>query len=165
MRHIPRVLAVAVLLLVGASPARADLSKKVQAALKGQIFFSHDPLPQDAEDDAATVKLIKKSSLSTLSHTMVEGVPAWRFRFMAFMSKTPGVDMVSLDFYTDDKAKLFVANKRLAGIDPKLMMLESEVTISEDDGLSAGKSYVVKLSAQHKGGKEIVLATAKVKTK
>ena len=165
MRHIPRVLAVAVLLLVGAPSARADLSKKVQAALKGQIFFSHDPLPQEAEDDASTVKLIKKSSLSALGHTMVEGVPAWRFRFMAFMSKAPGVDLVSLDFYTDDKAKLFVANKRLAGIDRKLTMLESEVTISEDDGLSAGKSYVVKLTAQPKGGKEIVLATAKVKTK
>lgn len=164
MRQIPRVLVVAVLFVAGTSLARADVSKKVQAALKGQIFFSAEPLPQQADDDAATVKAIKKASVSSLGHSMVEGVPAWRFHFMAFMSKTPGVDMVSLDFYTDDKAKLFVANKRLAGIDPKLMMLESEVTISEDDGLSAGKSYVVKLSAQHKG-KEFVLATAKVKTK
>jgi hypothetical protein len=165
MRHIPHVLVVAVLLLAGASaPARADVSKKVQAALKGQIFFSADGLPQQAEDDATTIKAIKKAGAATLGHAMVEGVPTWRFHFMAFMSQKPAADQVSLDFYVDDKTHAFVAQKRLAGIDANLMMLETEVAISEDDGLSAGKSYVVKLATSRKG-KEVVLATAKVKTK
>ena len=137
----------------------------MQAALKGQIVLAPEPLPQQAEDDASTIKAIKKSAASSLGHTMVEGVPTWRFHFMAFMNQKPGADQVALDFHLDDRTKAFVAQKRLAGIDPALMMLQSEVAISEDDGLSAGKSYVVKLTVQRKGGKEVVLATTRVKTR
>ena len=88
----------------------------------------------------------------------------WRFYFMAFMSRKPGATQVALDFYTDDKKKEFVAQERLAGIDPTLTLLESQVELSEDDGLSPDRDYLVKLTTESKG-KEIVLATTKLRTR
>jgi hypothetical protein len=74
------------------------------------------------------------------------------------------VPQVSLDFYTDDKKKAFVAQKRLAGIDPALTLLRSQVDLGEDDGLSPDHNYVVKLTAEVKG-KEVLLASTRLHTK
>ena len=70
---------------------------------------------------------------------------------MAFMKKKPPATELSIDFYTQDKEKLYVANKRLAGIDKSLTLLQSKLEISEDDGLKKGGSYTVKLTAQVRG--------------
>jgi len=43
-------------------------------------------------------------------------------------------------------------------------MLDAQVDLSEDDGLAANKSYIVKLSAESRG-KEVVLATTKLRTR
>jgi len=80
------------------------------------------------------------------------------------MKQKPGVSQISLDFYLDDKTHAFVAQERLAGIDQKLTMLDAQVDLSEDDGLAANKSYIVKLSAESRG-KEVVLATTKLRTR
>lgn len=151
-------------LFVSPRAADADVSKGVQAKLKGQIIISARALPEQSADDAATVAALKKAAVTTLKHIQVEGVPTWRFNFIAFMSKRPGVTQVSLDFYVDDKSKAFVAQKRLAGIDKNLTLLESQVDLSEDDGLNAGRSYIVKLAAEIRG-KDVVLATTKLTTR
>jgi hypothetical protein len=154
----------AALLLGLATVARADLSKGVQAKLKGKIVISADELPAAAEDDAATLRALKKAAVSQLKHSVDGGVATWRLHFLAFMTKKPGATMVSLDFYLDDKSKAFVAQKRLAGIDPGLTTLQARVDLTEDDGLSPNKNYVVKLAAQVKG-REVILATTKLRTR
>jgi hypothetical protein len=152
------------LALLWSAPARADVSEQVQKKFKGQILISADALPSTAVDDAELIRALKKAHTSVVAHSGGAGSAVWHFYFMAFMTKKPGVTQVSLDFYTDDKKRQFVAQERLAGIDPKLTLLESAVELSEDDGLSPDQSYVVKLTAEVKG-KEVVLATTKLRTK
>ena len=151
-------------ILLAATPGTADVPLKVQKQLKGQIFISTEPLPQSADDDASLVKLLKKANRSELKHVSNDGLAVWRFHVMAFMFKKPGVSQVALDFYLDDKSKAFVAQERLGSIDKNLTLLQAQVELSEDDGLSANKSYVVKLTAEV-GGKEVLLATTKLRTR
>jgi len=157
-------LAVLALSLLWSAAARADVSDPVQKKFKGQILVSADPLPDSAADEGELVRQLKKAHTGVITHATGEGVAVWRFHFMAFMTRKPGATQVALDFYTDDKKKEFVAQERLAGIDPALTLLQSQVELSEDDGLTANRSYVVKLTAEVKG-KEIVLATTKLRTK
>jgi hypothetical protein len=152
------------LLLLASPAARADVSEAVQKKFKGQILVSAEPFPSSAADDAETIRQLKKAHTGLVARSKGESVPVWRFRFMAFMDRKPGATQVSLDFYTEDKKKAFVAQKRLAGIDPALTLLEAQVELSEDDGLAADRSYAVKLTCEVKG-KEIVLATTKLRTK
>lgn len=163
-----RQLVVSILCVVAfslsARPGRADVPLGVQKQLKGQIFISTEPLPQSGDSDAALVKALKKANRPELKHINADGVAVWRFHVLAFMNKKPGVSQVALDFYTDDKTKAFVAQERLAGIDKSLTLLVAQVDISEDDGLSPNKSYIVKLTAEV-GGKEVVLATTKLRTR
>ena len=163
-RSIRGSLAVALLLLLWSPPSRADVSEAVQKKFKGQLLVSSDPLPASAANDAELIRQLQKAHTGVIAHARTESVPVWRFHFMAFMDRKPGATMVALDFYTDDKKKAFVAQERLAGIDPKLTLLEAEVELSEDDGLAADRSYLVKLTAELKG-KEIVLATTKLRTR
>jgi hypothetical protein len=157
------LLAALALVLVAGGTARADVSESVQKKFRGQILVSAEPLPETAADDAEQVRALKKAAITVVAHGPGEPT-VWRFHFMAFMTKKPGATQVALDFYTDDKKKDFVAQERLAGIDPALTLLHSQVELSEDDGLTAGRSYVVKLTAEVKG-KEVVLATTKLRTK
>lgn len=154
----------ALALLLAAAGARADVPATVQKQLKGQIFVSPEPLPQSADSDAALIKALKKANRPDLKHESADGVPVWRFHVLAFMNKKPGVSQVALDFYLDDKSRAFVAQERLAGIDKDLTLLNTQVDISEDDGLAANKSYIVKLTAEVHG-REVVLATTKVRTR
>ena len=165
-RSILGALAAAALVSLWGAAADADLSEAVQKKFKGQILIAADPLPSEAEDDAETIRQLKKASNGVITHAKSgsEGVAVWRFHFIAFMDKKPGVSQVALDFYTDDKKKEFVAQERLAGIDGKLTLLQSEAELSEDDGLSPNRAYVVKLTAEVRG-REVVLATTKLRTK
>jgi hypothetical protein len=151
-------------LVVCSSAARADVSEAVQKKFKGQILISAESLPDSVADEAEQIRQLKKAHTGVLASSKGDSVPVWRFHFMAFMARKPGATQVALDFYTDDKKKQFVAQERLAGIDPVLTLLQGEAELSEDDGLTADRSYVVKLTAEIKG-KEVVLATTKLRTK
>jgi hypothetical protein len=149
--------------LVTAQPTHAEVSPKVEKQFRGQILVSNDALPEDAGSEAETLKAFKKLNLSAIKHRRgSDGVAAWSFHFMAFMNRKPGTSQIALDFYTADKARLFVASKRLAGIDPQLTLLRSRIDINEDEGLNKGGTYEVRLVAETKG-KEVVLATTRLK--
>jgi hypothetical protein len=145
--------------------AHADLSKGVQKAMKGQLIVTAEELAMPAGEDKAVIAALKKAGVKAVSgYRGGEGSNAWTFHFIAFMKKAPGKGEVSLDFYTDDKEKLYVANKRLSGLDPKLALVASKVDISEEDGVKKGGRYMVKLSAEI-GGKDTVLAETKLTLK
>lgn len=144
--------------------AHADLSKKVQKALTGQIIITDGPLAQEGASDAETIAAFKKANLKEVKHTEVEDVAEWTFDYTAFLKKPPKVSNLSIDFYTADREKRYVANKGLMGVDPNLPVLTGTLTISEDDGPTRGKTYVIKITGKVKG-KEVTFAETKLKLK
>jgi hypothetical protein len=153
--------------LAGAGGADAGLSKKVQKKFKGKILITDKTLDLDADDhdDKQTIKYCEKSVLKEVkSFENADGVAAWSFHYTAFLKRKPNARMVSFDFYTDDGEKRYVANKRMAGVDPGVTTLQGQFKLTEDDGLNKNRSYILKLTAEVKG-KEVVLATTRVKTK
>ena len=159
-----------VLLLAGLSwapghSAHAEKANKISKAFRGTIIISDEALPSpDGEDEAGTIKAYKALRKSVITGTVDEGVATWTFSFTAFVKTKPKTSTLTLEFYTDDKEKLFVADKRLGGADPNLSILASDVTISEDENLNRGKRYILNLVAKQ-GKKSVTLATTKITTK
>ena len=145
---------VAVLLAIGVTPARADLSKKVITAFKGKILVTTGALEMGA-NDKDTIAAFKKKGL-----TQIEGaengndVQEWTFVYTGFL-KSAGVTSLKLEFYAGDQ---YAADQTLVEVDPKLTVVQGDITINEDDGLNKGKTYTLKLVGKVKG-KEVVLAT------
>lgn len=143
-----------------ATPARADLSKKVIAAFKGKIIVSRSPIEMQG-DDKSTIAKIKKDTVTEVAGA--EGgdeVWAWSFVYTAFLNKA-GSSTMKLEFYDGTK---YVADQTLTNVDPKMTVLEGDVAITEDDGLTRGKTYTVKMVGRLKG-KEVVLATTSLTMK
>jgi len=128
-----------------AASAQADVSKGVISAFRGQIVVTKDELPAGKNDKDSITK-IKGARLTELTGTAQEDVTYWQFHYTAFLTKT-GASALKLEFYTNDKAKKYVADKQLDGVDPKSAVLTGDISINEDEGLAKGKSYIVKLIA------------------
>jgi hypothetical protein len=142
--------------------AKKDLVSK---AFKGKLIISEDALPApDLENAKATIKEYRAQSLKTITGNVVDGVATWNFHFTAFFKTKPKSGNLALEFYTNDKEKLFVADKRLNGADTSLKILASTVRISEDENLNRNRKYIVKL-VNNVGKKTIVLAETKIATK
>lgn len=137
-------LLVTVLLLAGtASVAHADFSRKVTATFKNQIVLSTAELPS-GKTDKETIDGIKKSRLAQVpGHDAGEG-KAWSFHYTAFLGKGAAPTLM-VKFYTADKAASYVADLTLSGVDPKSTVLSGDLTISEDEGLTRGKPYIMKI--------------------
>ena len=143
--------AVVLLALVAGGVASADMSRGVISAFRGQLVISKTDLP-DGKNDKDTIAKIKKEKLTELTGTANEDVTYWNFHYTAFLSKT-GNTVLKMEFYRDGKQ--FVADKTLDGVDPKSTVLTGDIAINEDEGLSKGKAYVIKLIA----GKNTVVAS------
>ncbi len=158
------MLAAGILVCSAAGLARAELSRKVQAEFRGKILITEAPLDLEEGQPSKIIADCKKRTLLSVKHTMVDGTPTWSFYYTAFMKQKPKLKELSLDFYTTDAEKLYVANKKLTGVDPYLTTLQGKVSISEDDNLLKGRTYLVKLTGQ-RGKREVVFATATLATK
>src|SRR5262245_46780850 len=122
--------------------ASADMSKTVIGAFRGQLVITKDELPE-GKNDKDTIAKIKAAKLTELSGTPTgEDVTAWHFHYTAFLTKS-GAKALKMEFYRDGKQ--YSADKRLDGIDPKSPVLIGDISIDENEGLSKGKSYVIKL--------------------
>lgn len=152
-------------LLATFGPAHAgDIPEKVQKALAGQILVTPRPLSEMHLESSQTAAALQKAHQHTLTQEPGgDGAPTWKFYFTAFLAKAPGVTILSMDFYTDDKERMYVANKRF-GVDPGVLVISGRMALSEDDGLARDRRYIVRLTAQVKG-RDVVLATTKLTTK
>ena len=160
-RRLVLALPLALLLAAGltAPPAHADLSKKVIAAFKGKILVTKDPLEM-VGDDKATVAHFKKTALTELKGAAGgDEVWTWQFVYTAFLAKGAGTTSLKLEFYD---GKTYSADRVLTGVDPKSTVLAGDIEITEDDGLTKGKSYTLKLVASVKG-KDLTLATTQLR--
>ncbi|MBL8627194.1 MAG: hypothetical protein JNK64_38240 [Myxococcales bacterium] len=151
VRFAPAVLAVALV-----APAHADVSKKVIAACKGKMIISTAPI--DGSDEKGTIAACKqKGGIKLQGSQNGNDVQEWTFNYTAFLSKTGGSSL-KLEFYDGDK---YSADRTLTGIDPKDPVLEGDITIDEDEGLTKGKTYTLKLVGKVKG-KEATISSAVV---
>jgi hypothetical protein len=149
-----KVAVIAITLVLGSATAFADMSKKVIATFKGQILVTESPL-QMSGTDKATIAEFKKARLKEIKgEKNSEDAHAWHFVYNAFLSKTGSTDL-KLEFYDGGK---YVADQRLTDVDPKDPVLQGDISITEDDGLTKGKTYTIKLVAV-KGSKETVIST------
>jgi hypothetical protein len=149
-------LALAVTLVTGTA-AQADMSKPVISAFKGQLVITKGDLPE-GKNDKDTIAKIKGEKLTEITGQKNDDVTSWFFHYTAFPSKT-GATRLKMEFYVDGKK--FVADKRLDGVDPKSGVLTGDISISEDEGLIAGKGYVIKLVTE----KDVVVAQTPLRMK
>lgn len=122
--------------------ARAELSKGVISAFRGQFVVSEGDLPE-GKNDKETIAKIKAAKLSAVTGQPNEEVTVWNFHYTAFLSKTGNTEL-KLNFLIGNELK---ADKRLTGVDPKSPVLIGDITIDEDEGLLKGKTYTVNLLA------------------
>ena len=134
-----------VVALVAGGIASADISSRnVIAAFRGQLVISKAEL-SEGKTDKETIAKIKTEKLSELKGEIADDVTRWTFYYTAFLTKT-GSSSLKMEFYKDG-GKQLSADKRLDGIDPKSGVLTGQITIDEDEGLSRGKTYAIKLIA------------------
>jgi hypothetical protein len=133
--------------------ASADMSRNVIAAFRGELVVSKGELPEGKTEKDPIAK-IKTERLKELTGEAKDDVVYWHFHYTAFLSK-PGSSLLKMEFYTNDKDKKFVADNRLDGVDPKSTVLSGDISINEDEGLSKGKAYIIKLVTD----KDVVVAS------
>ena len=132
--------------------AAADVSRNVIAAFKGELVVTKGELPE-GKNDKETIARIKTERLKELTGEARNEVTGWFFHYTAFLSRT-GATGLTLEFWNTDKDKRLAANKRINGIDPKTPALSGDISIDEDEGLTKGHAYLVKLVTE----KNVVVA-------
>lgn len=130
--------------------AAADLSKPVISAFRGDLVISKGELAE-GKSDKDTIAKIKTDRLKELDGEDHASVQFWHFHYTAFLTK-PGATTLKVEFYSPDKK--LVADNRLEGVDPKNTVVSGEISITEDDGLTKGKLYTIKVV----GEKDAVVA-------
>ena len=120
--------------------AAADMSRNVIAAFKGELVITKGDLPE-GKNDKETIARIKAEQLKELTGEAKSDVTSWFFHYTAFLSKT-GATELTMEFWKDKK---LAANKRISGFDAKLPVLSGDLPIDEDEGLTKGTAYTVKL--------------------
>lgn len=120
--------------------ANADLSRGVISSFHGQLVITKDELPE-GKNDRDTISKIKSAQLKEVQGTKNEDVVYWHFHYTAFLAKT-GNTHLKLEFLKDGKLS---ADQSLDGIDGKSSVLTGDISINEDEGLAAGKTYTVQL--------------------
>lgn len=153
-RHIVSIVVLTAAMLIGGiGDAVADMSKNVISAFRGQLVISKAELPE-GKNDKDTIAKIKASKVTSIEGETRDDVTYWRFSYAAFLSKAGAVKL-KMEFYKDN-GKQLSADKTLDGIDPKSSLLTGEISISEDEGLTKGKTYTIKLVTE----RDAVVATA-----
>lgn len=120
--------------------AAADMSRNVIAAFKGELVITKGDLPE-GKTDKETIAKIKAERLKELTGEAKGDVTGWVFHYTAFLTRT-GATELTMEFWKDKK---LAANKRINGFDPKLQVLSGDLPIDEDEGLTKGTAYLVKL--------------------
>jgi hypothetical protein len=133
--------------------AAADMSRNVITAFRGELIITKGEIPE-GKTEKDTIAKIKSERIKELTGEAKDDVVYWHFHYTAFLTKT-GSSQLKMEFYTNDKDKKFVADNRLDGVDPKTAVLSGDISINEDEGLSKGKAYIIKLV----NDKDVVVAS------
>jgi hypothetical protein len=155
-----RVLAalLVVVALAGAgAAARAELSDAVVAAYRGKIIVSKGAV-SEGESDKETIAKLKAAQLQELVGKAGDEGQTWRFHYTAFLKKTGNVGL-HLRFVSGEKDGRLAAEVPISIPDVEDPVLTGDLSVSESQGLSRGKAYLLQL-ANDKG--EIVAKASAV---
>ena len=142
-RHLLNAVLVAAAAVFAGGVASADINKNVINAFRGQLIITKGELPE-GKNDKDTIAKIKAAQIRELQGEVNGDVKQWSFNYAAFVSRT-GATSLKLEFWKDGKQ--YAADKSLTGVDPKSSLLTGEIGINEDDNITPGKSYTLKLVA------------------
>jgi hypothetical protein len=157
-------LGVAVFLtFVAGAVAQAGKPRTVRDAFSGHIVISTSPLRPAGETEAEMIDGIRKAEVHEIAARDAgeDEEASWSFFFTAFLDKQPRTSELSLDVYAAEGDKRYIMSKRMMGIDPRLQILGSDMSLTEEDGVKPGARYRLVLTGQV-GNRELTFATAVV---
>jgi hypothetical protein len=133
-------------------------SPKALAKYRGQVLVS-DTAFSVLDDDAAMLAELKKQTKTVLEHTAESDEGAtWDFFWLGVLKAKPGTSKAVIAFI-DTKTGTQATYKELTCA-PDQDVIAADLQISENDGLTKGKTYELVITVQ-KGGKPVVLARGK----
>jgi hypothetical protein len=135
-------------------------STKFYKKYKGQLIVSDKPFEVVDDDDAMAKQIAKNSKSELAASGGTEDGASWDFHWIAVLNKKPGVSNATVFFYDITKERKQATYKDI-GCDPNQLIIVSDMSIGEDDGLKKGNKYEIVLSVEQ-GGKQIPLAKGKV---
>jgi hypothetical protein len=139
--------AAASLLVVLALPAvvatAADLSEAVVTAFRGKLVLTRAAV-EPAASDKETIAKLKAAQLQELVGKATDEGQAWRFHYTAFLKKTGNVGL-RVRFISGEKDGRFAAETSIPIPDVEAPVLTGDLSITESQGLSRGKAYLVQL--------------------
>jgi hypothetical protein len=161
--HVRVRLGVAVFLtLVAGAVAQAGKPRTVRDAFAGQILVSTSPLRPAGATEVEMIAGIRAAQVHEITaRDTGDEEASWSFFFTAFLDKQPRISEMSLDVYAAEDDKRYITSKRMMGIDPRLQILGSDVTLTAEDGVKPGARYRLALTGQV-GNREVTFATAVV---
>ena len=136
-------------------------TSKFYKKYKGQLIVS-DKAFEASEDDDAMAAQIQKNSRKELKATGGnEDGAAWDFHWIAVLNKKPGSANATIFFYDVTTKERKQSTYKDIGVDPNQVIVVSDLSISEDDGLKKGNKYEIVLAVDQ-GGKQVPLAKGTV---
>ncbi len=134
---------VVVLAFFAAAAPAAELSDSVVAAFRGKLVLSRAAVARGASDKETIAKL-KAAQLTELAGVAADGGQTWRFHYTAFLKKTGNVAL-NVRFVSGEKDGRLVAETPIPIPDVDSPVLEGNLSISESQGLTRGKAYLLLL--------------------
>jgi hypothetical protein len=134
---------VIVLALASVTATAAELSESVVSAFRGKIVLSRAAVEPGPSDKETTAKL-KAAQLQELAGKATDEGQTWRFHYTAFLKKTGNVGL-RVRFISGEKDGRFAAETSIPIPDVEAPVLTGDLSISESQGLSRGKAYLLQL--------------------
>jgi hypothetical protein len=149
--------ALAVVFVLIATVAEAQLSEAVVAAFRGKIVLTRAAVAPGASDKETLAKL-RAAQLVEIAGASTDDGQVWRFHYTAFLKKAGNVAL-KLRYISGEQDRRTVTEIALPIPDVDSAVLTGDLSISERQGLERGKAYVLQL-VNDKG--EIVAKTSAI---
>jgi len=151
--------------MLAGSVTAGMIAPSVEKKLRGQLVLTDAVLSTGGLKHKAALNAIKAANKKELKAVKKEGgVSYYAFHWTGFLRKKPRTNSLSLEFYKKEGKKFasgMSASKGLTGVNPGITILRGHTEITEDDGVTTGKTYKIKLVATI-GNKDHLLASTVV---
>ena len=152
-------------LLVLAAPTEA------RAQSTGDVILTQTPIPPDLSGRALQ-KFLRRNKVSVLKRA--PGSKQWKAYASAKLRRKPSASLLNLPdnagklhlaFYVRNKRRWQYVNVMDINYQPPATLIQFEVVIPEDFGLTPGKKYQLRITLLNARKKEVVLAKTNLQVK
>ncbi len=134
---------------------------KFYKANKGKLIVSDKPFEASEDEDAMAAQVKKQAKTELKATGGTEEGASWDFHWIAVLNKKPGSASATIFFYDVTGKERKQSTYKDIGCDPNQLIIVSDLSISEDDGLKKGNKYEIVLAVDQ-GGKQVPLAKGTV---